>query len=622
MNHKHLMNLKESLKLKTVKKEQILRGIPVSSGFAIGNIFIYRRFLPIYKERQLTPTEIPAEKKRFELAIKETEQELKLLKDEIRREMGNELAELISLQIALLFDQDLFSGTISIIENEKRNAEYAYSEALKKYIVPLNEAKTPYFRERLADIMDVSSRVLSNILGVELPSIYEVAPGSIIVAYDLLPSEAALLDRNRVIGIAIEGGGKTSHTAIMTKAKEIPAVVGIANLLKKISSLSEQDNSNKQKVILDGLRGILILEPTEKRIQFYKKEAERITRQRTYLNSLRESESTTKDGKHIDISANIEFVAETKTALDNGARGIGLFRTEYLYLARRRPITEDEQTEIYTAVAQAMKPYPVIIRTYDFGGDKIIPGYSEPNPYLGWRAVRLCFDNPELFLGQIKAILRSSIHGNVKIMLPMIAEFNELIQAKIFVEQAKKDLKAKNILFDENIELGIMVETPSCALLADKFASECSFFSIGSNDLTQYTLAVDRDNKRVAKLYHSLNPAVLKLIKMTIDAAHKNSIWVGLCGEFAADPYGIILLLGLGIDELSMIPNVVPLAKKIVRSLDYSFTQQLSQQVLNLVSAEQVEKILKDQLSSVYPELAEFLEKIETTNQNNYDSVS
>lgn len=601
--------------MKTLRKEQILRGVPVSPGFAIGNIFVYHRFLPTYKERIIADTDIEAEKQRFERAVKETEQELKSLQNEIRREMGTDLAELISLQITLLYDQDLHNSTVKFIETQKRNAEFAYSEVLKKYIVPLNEAKTPFFRERSADIMDVSTRVLSNILGVELPSIYEVTPGLIIVAYDLVPSEAALLDRTRVAGIAIEAGGKTSHTAIMTKAKEIPAVVGIENLLKKTSHLTADSHINNRQFILDGSRGFLITEPSEKRINFYKKETERIKKQRNYLFTLKESESTTKDGKHIDLSANIEFVAEAVSALENGARGVGLFRTEYLYLAKRRPVTEDEQAQIYADVAEKMKPYPVIIRTFDFGGDKIIPGYSEPNPFLGWRALRLCFDNPQLFLNQVKAILRASTKGNVKIMLPMITVMAELEQAKSFVEQAKSDLKEKNIPFDDNIEVGIMVETPSCALLADRFASECDFFSIGSNDLTQYTLAVDRDNIKVANLYDSLNPAVLKLIKMSIEAAHNNGIWVGICGEFASDPIGIIVLLGMGIDELSMVPSVVPLAKKIIQSIDFTFAKEISQEVLNMVSPKEIENYVMNKLDASYPELAIFLLELELTNQ-------
>lgn len=597
--------------MSTLKKEQILHGIPVSPGFAIGNIFIYQRFVPSYKERILNDADVISEKQRFEIAIKETEHELIALKNEIHKEMGGELAELISFQITLLYDQDLYKSTIEFIENRKRNAEFAYSEVLKRYIVPLNAAKTPFFRERLADITDVSSRVLSNILGVELPTTYEVTPGSLLIAYDLLPSEVALLDRNRVIGIAMEAGGKTSHTSIMTKAKEIPAVVGIENLLKKVSVIIQNDQDVDNTAILDGSRGILIIEPSEKKINFYKKEDGKIKEQKNYLVKLKETESTTKDGKHIDLSANIEFVAETLPALENGARGVGLFRTEYLYLSRRRPITEEEQEQIYTAAAIKMKPYPVIIRTFDFGGDKIIPGYAEPNPFLGWRALRLCFDNPELFLNQIKAILRASVNGNLKIMLPMISTLDELHQAKAYIDRAKNELQAKNIPFDNNIELGIMVETPSCALLADRFAKECNFFSIGSNDLTQYTLAVDRDNKRVAKLFNSLHPAVLKLINMTINAAHSNGIWVGLCGEFAADPIGIILLIGMGIDELSMVSSVIPLAKNIIQNIDYGFAQEISRQVLELATASDVTKLVNTRLETTYPKLAKFLHGID-----------
>lgn len=606
--------------MRTVNKEHILRGIPVCNGYAIGNVFVFHRFIPDFTMRILKDSEVEAEKARFDRAIKETEQELKYLQSEIRREMGSDLAELISLQISLLYDVDLYQGTITFIENQKRNAEYAYSEVLKKYIVPLNEAKTPFFRERLADITDVSTRVLSNILGVEMPSIYEVAQDSIIIAYDFLPSEAALLDKNRVIGVATEAGGKTSHTAIMTKAKEIPSVVGIENLIKKITEVY-QDGKTDKKVVLDGSRGMLVLQPTEKRIMFYKKEQEKIQRHRNYLDSLKESESTTKDGKHIDISANIEFVGEALTALQNGAKGIGLFRTEYLYMARRRPVTEDEQFEIYSSVAEQMKPYPVIVRTFDFGGDKIIPGYAEPNPFLGWRAIRLCFDNPELFINQIKAILRASAKGNIKIMLPMISNIEELRQAKKFLEQAKNELRTKNIQFDNNIEMGIMVETPACAIMADKFAQECNFFSIGSNDLTQYTLAVDRDNKRVAKLFDSLEPSVLTMIKTTIQSAHKNGIWVGLCGEFAADPLGIILLVGMGIDELSMVSSVIPLAKKIVRSIDFTFAEETSKKVIEMASASDVKEYLEMALRKNYPELSEFLVKLESGNELNLHTI-
>ncbi|MCX7784827.1 MAG: phosphoenolpyruvate--protein phosphotransferase [candidate division WOR-3 bacterium] len=590
------------------KKELILRGIPVSPGIAMGRVFVFKRFVPNFRERLIPHNEVRNEISRFQKAIRETEQELKVLQEEIRQEMGADLAELISLQIALLNDPELIDGTINFIVNEKRNAEFAYSEILKKYLIPLNDAKTPFFKERLADVIDVSTRVMRNLSGEALPSIYEVSPGSILVAHDLLPSEAALLDRERIAGVATEVGGKTSHTAIMTKGKEIPAVVGVEHLMKSVSSVSSQ-------VVLDGSRGLLILEPTEKRINFYKKELESIQRQRSYLATLKESESSTLDGKHIDVSANIEFVAETLTALENGARGIGLFRTEYLYLAKRGPVSEDEQAMIYADVADKMKPYPVIIRTFDFGGDKLIPGYFESNPFLGWRAIRLCFDNLELFLNQIRAILRAGTKGNVKLMLPMISSIEELRKAKLIIEQAKNELRNKGVQFDPNLEVGIMVETPACALLADQFAQECNFFSIGSNDLTQYTLAVDRDNDRVAKLYDHLHPAVLKLIKSTIDSAHKNGIWVGLCGEFASDPLGVIVLVGLGIDELSMVPFAIPIAKKIIRSIDFSIVKEIAQQILTLSTPKEVSDFIQENIKTKFPDLAKFLATVQSGNQ-------
>ncbi|MEO0131823.1 MAG: phosphoenolpyruvate--protein phosphotransferase [candidate division WOR-3 bacterium] len=604
-----------------MRRELLLHGIGVSPGIAIGPVFIYQRFLPTYKERELTTEQIPQEIDRFNKAIKETEKELKRLKDEIRREMGRDLAELISVQLSLLYDPELYDATIKYIETQHRNAEYAFSQVLKKYIVPLNETKTLYFKERIADIMDVSSRVLRNILGIELPSIYEVSPGTIIIAHELLPSEAALLDKDRIVGVATEMGGKTSHTAIMTRAKEVPAVIGIENLIKKVKAFIPGVQKTTLNAIVDGQRGILILSPTEKRLEFYQNEIARITKQKNYLISLKSEEAITKDGKHIDISANIEFVAEAHSALNYGARGIGLFRTEYLFLARHRPITEDEQVEIYSDVARIMNPYPVIIRTFDLGGDKILPGYEEPNPYLGWRAIRLCLDNPELFLFQIKAILRASIHGNLKIMLPMISDLEELKRAKEFINRAKKELKEKNIPFDENIEIGIMVETPACALLAEHFATECNFFSIGSNDLTQYTLAVDRDNMRVAKLYNNLHPAVLNLIKNTISTGHRHGIWVGLCGEFASDPYGIIILLGMQIDELSMIPSIIPLAKKIVRGIDYEFAQTVSNEVLGMSTAEEVVNYINTKLTSTYPELSKFLAELEAQNYKKNNKI-
>jgi phosphotransferase system enzyme I (PtsI) len=513
--------------------------------------------------------------------------------------MGRDLAEFIAVQIALLKDNETLQKTRDYIEQHKLNAEFAYSEIQKKLAAPVASSPVAFFRERIADILDVANRVLRNLLHEDLPSIHEIENGSIIITHDLLPSEAALLDKKRVLGVVTEAGGKTAHSAIMVKAKEIPAVMGLEHITKQIK--------NGESIILDGFRGIVILDPTDKRLEFYKQEAEKIERRKKHLFRLKEADPITQDGKYIDLSANIEFIAECFTAQQYGARGIGLFRTEYLYMAKRRAPTEEEQYQVFAEVAAKMKPYPVIIRTFDLGGDKVIPGYFEANPFLGWRAIRFCFDDEELFKNQLRAILRASAVGNVKVMFPMVSTIEEVKRAKLLLNEAKKELTAKKIPFDDEMEIGIMVEIPSAALKADALAKECNFFSIGSNDLTQYTLAVDRTNERVSKLYDQMHPAVLKLIKETIDAAHRHNIWVGLCGEFAADPLGIVILVGLGIDELSMTPASVPLAKEIIRTLDTTKAAAMSNHTLEFDTPLEVTRYLLKEINAKFPQLFEII---------------
>jgi len=584
------------------KKERILRGIPVSSGYVIGKTFIYENLFP-----QLTAVpiaDVSKEIARLEQGLAETEQELKELYEQVRREMGRDLAEFIGVQISLLKDQETIEKTKEFIKTNKQNAEFAYAEVCKKLAAPVAGSSVAFFRERFADIIDVTNRVLRNLMNEALPQVHEISEGSIIVTHNLLPSEAALLDKNRVLGVVTETGGKTAHSAIMVKAKEIPAVMGVENIKKHLKS--------GETIILDGFRGIVILDPTPKRLEFYQKETEKIERRKKYLFQLKTADPITQDGKFIDLSANIEFIAECYTAQQYGARGIGLFRTEYLYLARRRPPTEEEQYQIFAEVATAMKPYPVIIRTFDLGGDKVIPGYTEANPFLGWRAIRFCFDDKELFKKQLRAILRAGASGNVKIMFPMVASLEEIRRAKLLLKEAKKELALQKVPFDDQMEIGIMIEIPSAALKADALAKECNFFSIGSNDLTQYTLAVDRTNERVAKLYDHMHPAVLKLIRETIEAGHRANIWVGLCGEFAADPLGIVLLVGLGIDELSMTPASVPLAKEIIRTLDTAKAQAIAQKALELNTPLEVTRYLQKEIGEKFPKIFDLI-KIENS---------
>jgi phosphotransferase system enzyme I (PtsI) len=411
------------------KKEKIFRGIPVSPGFAHGPVFIYKPYLPEVKEQILKPEQAAQEVERFYRAIRVVEGELRKLHHQVKKEMGRDFAEFIDVQLALLTDVEVLSRTEQFIREHLRNAEFAYNQTLKQLTVSMKGAQLAFFRERFADMADVSSRVLGVLLGDNLPSIFALESGSVLVAHQLPPSEAALLDPEKVAGVVLEAGGKTSHTAIMAKAKEIPAVFGADAILKEVG---EQDT-----ILVDGYRGLAIVNPASHRLRTYEVEIRRYQRRRQSLKALVEEEPVTLDGKMIDLSANVEFLIEARIAKENGARGVGLFRTEYLYLARRRPPTEAEQYEILREVAELFKPFPVIIRTFDLGGDKVIPGYTEANPFLGWRAIRLCLDDLTLFKTQLRAILRASAAGNIKIMFPMVATIEELRRAKLLVEEVK-----------------------------------------------------------------------------------------------------------------------------------------------------------------------------------------
>jgi len=578
------------------RRERLIRGIPVSHGLALGTVFVYRSSLPDLQERLIKPRETRREVDRFRRAVRGAQRDLTTLYGQVEREMGRAFAEFIDVQLALLTDEDVLTETVRFIEDRGRNAEFAYAETLKRLARPITGS---VFKERGLDVVDVGTRVLRHLLGEDFPSLHNLAAGSVIVAHDLPPSEAALLDARIVKGLVLEGGGKTSHTAIMAKAKEIPAVVGVGPVSHEVH--------DGEQVIVDGYRGMAVLRPTRTRLRAFESDVELHRRQRRSLSRLTAEEPVTLDGKMIDLSANIEFVVEAEAARRYRARGVGLFRTEYIYLAKRRPPTEDEQYALFARVAKMLKPWPVIIRTFDLGGDKVIPGYAEANPFLGWRALRLCFDNPELLKGQIRAVLRASSVGNVKLMFPMVSTLDELRRAKRIVEDAKRELKRDGIRFDRQMEIGVMIETPSAALTADRIAAECSFLSVGSNDLTQYTLAVDRANERVAPLYDNLHPAVLQLIGRTVEAAHRAGIWVGLCGEFASDPLGVLVLLGLGIDELSVAPGLLAETKRIIRSIDAGSASEVVAETLRLGTAREVKRLLSHELHVRFPKLAQSL---------------
>ena len=591
------------MNMATSNRERIYRGIPVSHGFALGRAYLHRSGLPETEERILEPSAVPTEVRRFRGAVGAARQDLDNLHAQVKREMGRDFAEFIGVQLALLQDEELLTETERFVRERCRNAEFAYAETLRNLARPIAGSGVALFRERALDVVDVGARVLRKLLGDELPSLHSLSEGSIVVAHDLPPSEAALLDPGKVCGLVLEGGGKTSHTAIMAKAKEIPAVFG--------TDAVARGAENGQRMVVDGYRGLAILDPTPQRLRVYESDIARYEQYRRSLSRLADEEPVTCDGKVIDLSANIEFVMEAKAGMKYGARGVGLFRTEYSYLARAQPPTEEEQFQTIAEVARMMSPMPVIVRTFDLGGDKVIPGYSESNPFLGWRGLRLCFDNQELFKGQLRAILRASAVGNVKVMFPMLSTVEELRRALILLEESKEELKESGADYDDGMEVGVMVETPSAALMADHLAKSCSFLSIGSNDLTQYTLAVDRGNERVAGLYDHFHPAVLQLIRTTVDAAHRQGIWVGLCGEFASDPLGIMVLLGMGIDELSVIPSSIPEAKNIIRAIDTSTAAEVVGRALELATAVEVRRLLHRELHQQFPKLAEFMFQFE-----------
>lgn len=574
-------------------KEKILHGIPASKGVAIGKAFIYEvKKIEVFQAPILS-VYLKDEVVRFEKALEKTREELKKIKEQINREIGEDFGQFLDAQIMMIDDETIIDSVKQRIFNEKKNVEYIYNEVINEYATKLGESKNAYFKERVVDIYDVAERVLKNLLGVSHTSVIEAPPCSIVVARDIPPSDATLINPKNVVGIAMELGGRTSHTAITARALEIPAILGIGEFINKVQ--------NGDDIIVDGERGIVIIHPTSGRINFYEEQRKKNQLIAKALLPVCELSPETRDGKHIDISANIEFFAEVEHAIKYGAIGIGLFRTEFLYLARRGSPSEEEQFKIYNALAKKVKPHSVIIRTYDLGGDKIFSDYHEANPFLGWRAIRVCLQEIDFFKTQIRAILRASVNKNIKIMFPMISTYEEIKRVKLIFNQVKQELKSKKIEIDDSIQLGMMIETPSAALMSPFFAREVDFFSIGSNDLTQYTLAVDRGNEKISQLFDHFHPAVLRLIKETITAGHNGNIWVGLCGEIAGDPLAIPLLVGFGIDELSMSPSSIPKAKLVLRTLTLSQCQEIAQEALNFRTALEVKKFLSRVVRKKFP---------------------
>lgn len=563
-----------------------LKGIAASDGIAIAKAYLLVEPDLSYEKTEVTDVE--SEVKRFESALEVSRTELSMIREKAAKDLGEDKAQIFDAHLLVLNDPELTGPIEESIKNSKTNAETALQETTDMFIGMFESMDNEYMRERAADIKDVRKRVLSHLLGVTIPNPALIDEEVVVVAADLTPSDTAQLNRNFVKGFVTDIGGRTSHSAIMARSLEIPAVVGTKEVT---ASVAKNDI-----VIIDGLEGNVIIHPTEEQIAHYEKIKSDFALQQAEWDKLKNEKTVSKDGVHVELAANIGTPNDLEGVISNGGETVGLYRTEFLYMGRDNFPTEEEQFEAYKAVVSGMDGKSVVVRTLDIGGDKTLPYLELPeemNPFLGFRAIRLCFANEELFRTQLRALLRASVYGNLKIMFPMIATVNEFRQARDILLDEKAKLKAAGTEVSDSIELGIMIEIPAAAVLADQFAKEVDFFSIGTNDLIQYTMAADRMNERVSYLYQPYNPSILRLVKMVIDASHKEGKWTGMCGEMAGDQTAVPLLLGLGLDEFSMSASSILKSRSLIKRLDQSEMVKLAEEALNKSTAEEVVELVE-----------------------------
>ncbi|WP_251553828.1 phosphoenolpyruvate--protein phosphotransferase [Neobacillus muris] len=558
-----------------------LNGIAASNGIAIAKA--YRLVEPNLSFDKTTVENPSAEVERFRAAIAKAKSELEVIRDRAKVDLGPDKAAIFEAHLLVLSDPELNSPIEDKIQAEKVNAESALKETADMFVMMFEQMDNEYMKERAADIRDVTKRVLAHLLGVQLPNPSMIAEEVIIVAEDLTPSDTAQLNRQFVKGFTTNIGGRTSHSAIMARSLEIPAVVGTKEATEEIN--------NGDLVIVDGLKGEVHINPTPELVEEYRNVHEQFEKQKAEWAKLINEPSVSADGHHVELVANIGTPKDLKGVIENGGEGVGLYRTEFLYMGRDQMPSEDEQFEAYKAVLEGMDGKPVVVRTLDIGGDKELPYLNLPkemNPFLGFRAIRLCLEEQDIFRTQLRALLRASSYGNLKIMFPMIATLGEFRDAKAILEEEKQKLLSEGQKVADKIELGIMVEIPSTAVLADQFAKEVDFFSIGTNDLIQYTMAADRMNQRVSYLYQPYSPSILRLVKMVIDASHAEGKWTGMCGEMAGDETAIPILLGLGLDEFSMSATSILKARSLIKNLKKSDMEKLAQEVINMQTTDQV----------------------------------
>ncbi|MBK1825500.1 phosphoenolpyruvate--protein phosphotransferase [Haloferula rosea] len=579
---------------KTRDGEIVLQGIAASRGIGIAPVHVVARG---FSAPEVYPIrDVDAEKARFRVALEKTKDQLRELQERIAGISGEEEGRIFEAHLMMLEDRAIVDRVNETIENRRQNAEHALYAVAQNFLEAMRRVPDPYLRERTADIEDVCQRVLRNFSHEEKQT--NPDDKHILVAYDISPSDTATMDRRHLVGFATEMGSVNSHTAILARSLGIPAVVGLQDAVLDLQAL--------MPAIIDGYSGKLILNPTEETLTRYRQLQSDKEKVRYELEAQRDAEATTTDGRKITLSANIELPSELPLVQNSGAKGIGLYRTEFLLLKGEQMPGEAQQAEIYTNLAKALSPDPLIIRTLDSGGDKLPVEpltEPEPNPFLGWRGIRVSLDRPNMFKEQLRAILRASAHGHVAVMFPLISGIREVRKAKDLLKESMDELAADDVPFDENIETGVMIELPSAAIIADLIAPEVDFFSIGTNDLIQYTVAADRVNHRVADLYRPTHPAVIRLIKQTIDAGAQHGVWTGVCGEMAADIQLTPLLLGLGVEELSVGPHQVPRVRRAIRALSHAECAAMADEAIRTPLSFDVLDLSTALASKYYPEL-------------------
>ncbi len=565
----------------------MISGILVSPGFAFGQALILKEDPIVVSTRKITDEQIDKEIQNFIDGRNKSAEQLSLIKEKAEKNLGAEKAEIFEGHIMLLEDEELEQEIVSLIKGDKKTADAAVYSVIEDQAQALEALDDEYLKERAADVRDIGKRLLKNILNIPIVDLSAITEEVILVAPDLTPSETAQLNLDKVLGFITDLGGRTSHTSIMARSLEIPAIVGTTDATSKVKS--------GDFIVLDGVNNTIYLNPSESEIDKLKAFRNEYLQEKEELAKLKDLPAITLDGHQVEVCANIGTVRDVAGAERNGAEGVGLYRTEFLFMDRDALPTEEEQFQAYKAVAEAMGSQAVIVRTMDIGGDIDLPDMNLPkaeNPFLGWRAIRICLDRKEILHSQLRAILRASKFGKLRIMFPMVISVEEVRELKAELEMLKGQLREEGKAFDEAIEVGIMVETPAAAIIAHHLAKEVDFFSIGTNDLTQYTLAVDRGNELISHLYNPMSPAVLNLIKQVIDASHAEGKWTGMCGELAGDERATLLLLGMGLDEFSMSAISIPRIKKLIRNANYADTQALAEQALAQPTAEELMKLV------------------------------